>query len=1010
MGGLSFVQNTDWPFTTGIFFNSSLAVSCDTRTREDDSQQTLSATGKFDRVVKADPQFTNYRVCQCDNGFMRKEAKENGEIVGVYCVQWDAGAIALLCGILVPVIIVFVFLISVVMSWQNIRREVFDSRFELVKRRTPPGMLPEFWVNYVHRRKVRDSWSHLSGSDLSAWFGACGLFSGASICAHAPGAGGVPLPVTVVISDIEGSTEMWEHNPKATQIACDLHDEVMRKAADTFCGYEITTEGDSFSFAFHEASDACAFCLHVQRELMVQEWPKEICQEGRAGPVFMSCGDSIATAQSVQIFRGLRVRMGVATGVPSHVRQHKLTRRREYAGDVVWRARSLSDVPVGGQILLDHTTATIVGNSRSMEAISSKTDKARWEGDEDGDDFNWSSLPRRMFWGLGGIGRGLRNRFSSKSRNPGGSFTRSSLGQSSHGSPRWSPFSSPHSSPSRSLPKFSEETLSVSAREASAHANALLKTMDHDAKRAHKFNDTFRLSATNPTRKGGKSFSAASGAAVLVSHGCHRLESALFHDSKDMDEDPEELVELQSFELLGRTLHIEGITTKKQVVPGFFDAPGGTLSLAFLLRGGLGIIDASGEVQNSRRIVGPSVGPSSDWSDGSYELRHAGTRRRKSDGSDDNYRMLESPTFRQHRKAHTPSRSLEDYLSEVALVVVTPNFQLMGRMGTVVDREAVLAGFIHLVRSLARRYTAHESKVGRAAAVLVFRHLNEAVCFCVELQELLQHLKLTQAESGAASESLQDQAVLRCDTSVASQEEARLSQAGDSGASSGIIKKVFFDKVRQRDASLSAACAVWWGRPDEIVPDRFTGRAVYRGDEVTDCVALAYHTNPGNVIMPRSTADALLSQQEHCSAPPPIGGGARWARLTDIGLWRLPGSTGGKNTVHSLVQVVPEIVGRDSPPGGSARSRQRPAVPAESPPPLTHRAKGLSGGGRRDDVLGRMELGERRVDWARARVVSKLAARRSLETSRVAGSFESRSGWLQGWRASGKWWSLTPDL
>merc|ERR1719375_2299782 len=75
--------------------------------------------------------FTNYRVCQCDDGFTRKEAKENGEIVGVYCVQWDEGAIALLCGIIVPVIIVFVFLVSVVMSWQNIRREVFDSRFEL---------------------------------------------------------------------------------------------------------------------------------------------------------------------------------------------------------------------------------------------------------------------------------------------------------------------------------------------------------------------------------------------------------------------------------------------------------------------------------------------------------------------------------------------------------------------------------------------------------------------------------------------------------------------------------------------------------------------------------------------------------------------------------------------------------------------------------------------------------------------------------------------------------------
>jgi len=784
----------------------------------------------------------------------------------------------------------------------------------------------------------------------------------------------------------------------------------MRKAAYAFCGYEITTEGDSFTFAFHEASDACAFCLHAQRELMIQVWPEEIFQERRAGPVFMPCGDSIATAQSVQIFRGLRVRMGVATGVPSHVRQHELTRRREYAGDVVWRARSLSDVPVGGQILLDQTTAALIGNSRAMETVSAKTDKARREGDRSGDDFDWSLAPRRMF---SAIGRGLRNRFSSKSRESNHTrgtraTMRSYLEQPSQSSPRWSPFSSPRSSPSSSPHATREESKTMSAREASAHANALLKTMDHDAVRAHNFHHTFRKSTAKSTHNKGNSYSAASGAAVLVSHGGHRLESALFHDSKDVNEDPEELVELQSSELLGRTLQIEGIATKKQVVPGFFDAPGGTLSLAFLLRGSLGISDVSGEVPNSPRNVGPSVGLSSDWSEGSYELRHAGSRNRKSEKPDNNYRMLESPSFRKHRKAHTSSRSLEDYLPEVALVVVTPNFQLMGQMGTPIDREAVLAGFTHLVRSLARHFVAHESKIGRAVAVLVFRHLREAVLFCLELQDVLQHLKLTQAGPGASSESLQQQPTLRCDVSMPSLNEARPSQAGDRGAPGGSIKRVFFEKVRQRDASLSAACAVCWGRPEEIVPDRFTGRAVYRGNDVADCVMLAYHANPGNVIMPRRTAEALLSQQERSSTPPPRDGEVRRARLTDIGLWRLPGSTGGRHAVHSLVQIVPEVDGGDSRPGVPGYSQQRPAVPAEGAPPLTHKAKRLSEGARRE--VGHFELRERRVDWTQACVASKLAARRSLETFRVASTFESRSGWLQRWRVSGQWWSLTPDL
>eukprot|EP00955_Chlamydomonas_euryale_P016372 175077-Chlamydomonas_euryale.AAC.2 len=51
-----------------------------------------------------------------------------------------------------------------------------------------------------------------------------------------------PQDITLVLTDVEGSTELWEWDTDATSSAIDLHDRLMRQYSAKFFGYEVMTE------------------------------------------------------------------------------------------------------------------------------------------------------------------------------------------------------------------------------------------------------------------------------------------------------------------------------------------------------------------------------------------------------------------------------------------------------------------------------------------------------------------------------------------------------------------------------------------------------------------------------------------------------------------------------------------------------------------------------------------------------------------------------------------------
>jgi len=87
--------------------------------------------------------------------------------------------------------------------------------------------------------------------------------------------GGPPLEgdsVTLVTTDIHGSTTLWDAFPEQVARDIALHHECMRANLKPCAGYEIATEGDSFKCAFGTPEDAICWSVMVQLDLLCAPW------------------------------------------------------------------------------------------------------------------------------------------------------------------------------------------------------------------------------------------------------------------------------------------------------------------------------------------------------------------------------------------------------------------------------------------------------------------------------------------------------------------------------------------------------------------------------------------------------------------------------------------------------------------------------------------------------------------------------------------------------------------
>ena len=134
--------------------------------------------------------------------------------------------------------------------------------------------------------------------------------------------------VTLLFTDIEGSTRLLERlGDRYVEVLAE-HRRLLRAASVRFDGQEVDTEGDALFVAFATASQAVAAAVAGQQALAAHSWP-----------------DGVA----------LRVRMGIHTGEPTLV-------GHDYAGLDVHRAARISSAAHGGQVLLSQTTRALLGS------------------------------------------------------------------------------------------------------------------------------------------------------------------------------------------------------------------------------------------------------------------------------------------------------------------------------------------------------------------------------------------------------------------------------------------------------------------------------------------------------------------------------------------------------------------------------------------------------------------------------------------------------------------------
>lgn len=193
--------------------------------------------------------------------------------------------------------------------------------------------------------------------------------------------------VTLVFTDVQGSTTLWELYPKEMKEAMRMHNKVMRQHIRKYHGYEVKTEGDAFMVAFASPLHALRFCLGVQDGLLRMAWPVEILDHPDA---------AVESDGRNTIFRGLRVRMGIHTGKPLCERD-PTTGRMDYFGPVVNRAARVSATGTGGQIVISEGSYNIISKNQTMRAaIVTKYLGEFWLKGLETSERLWQVLPKRL--------------------------------------------------------------------------------------------------------------------------------------------------------------------------------------------------------------------------------------------------------------------------------------------------------------------------------------------------------------------------------------------------------------------------------------------------------------------------------------------------------------------------------------------------------------------------------------------------------------------------------------
>ncbi len=115
------------------------------------------------------------------------------------------------------------------------------------------------------------------------------------------------------VTDIQGSTELWERLGPAFAPALSDHNRIVREAIAESGGTVLRTEGDSFAAEFPGAAAALRFAIATQERLHAHSWPLE------AGELLVRIGVYAGPAEEVQAAGAASRRSGAALAMAAAV-------------------------------------------------------------------------------------------------------------------------------------------------------------------------------------------------------------------------------------------------------------------------------------------------------------------------------------------------------------------------------------------------------------------------------------------------------------------------------------------------------------------------------------------------------------------------------------------------------------------------------------------------------------------------------------------------------------------
>ena len=131
--------------------------------------------------------------------------------------------------------------------------------------------------------------------------------------------------VTLLFTDIEGSTKLWEAFGDGMRQALPKHDQMIKRAVDDHGGSVFKTVGDGFFCVFQDPLGAVSAAISIQRSIHLSDWQVP----------------------------GLRVRCAIHTGTVE-------ARGGDYYGVALSRAARMLGVGYGGQTLLSESTRALI--------------------------------------------------------------------------------------------------------------------------------------------------------------------------------------------------------------------------------------------------------------------------------------------------------------------------------------------------------------------------------------------------------------------------------------------------------------------------------------------------------------------------------------------------------------------------------------------------------------------------------------------------------------------------